>query len=236
MQGRYQAFLWVVGMQQVLKASWVGRRVVLTGFTALALFATGCATVYQVSPKPTAGQALVNQDGGQAALQSVKNNEVTVALKRMHGQFEDIRLQVTFTNKTDKPVYFASEMVGATLQGVPMRALSYEAQVFDIQNRLAYYGQRIGYVENGHLPFNPTYAPGGMLKVDANDMLDIVRARADYAHLQQFGLKPGWVQPGATVSGEVVLPQRLPAGQQIGLSVSVSVAGEQHAFDFGYRS
>lgn len=202
------------------------RKSVLIGVCA---WLTGCAASYHVKTLP------------QAPVASAKlTHGVNVSVAPEHGQFDDIRLQLSFTNRGDKPVYVASEQVSANLDGLQTQALSYESQLFDIEQRLAYYSIPISYQFMPNAKATHVYWQSNDNQVRAVKVLDfddysiIHRAQSDLKRLREFGFKPQWVQPGGSVSGEVVLPNRVPSGNRFPLSVRVNVGGEAYGFEFEY--
>lgn len=209
----------------------------------------GCATVYEVRSQAMGDQVAV-YNGQFETLRSSKKHIVEMgSVSNSMVQFDDLRFNVLFTNRGKNPVEFSSEKVEGTLNGKRLLALSYEAQLQDIENRLSYYGYRVS-VYNNPVFVNPSYRSGvgfgaqigvggfgfGGFNDGLNDNLDIQRAYADLDRLKRFGLKPKVVQPGETVSGEVTLSGRLPAGDVQYLNIQVNVDNEQHAFEFAYRS
>lgn len=209
----------------------------------------GCATVYDVRSQAV-GEQMAVYNGAQESLRSSKTHLVEAGpVASSMVQFDDLRFYVSFTNRGKNPLEFSSQNVEGVLNGVRVSALSYEAQLQDIENRLSYYGHRSLFY-SGPVFVNPNYRSGVGFGAQVgvggfgfsgfnegfNDNLDIQRAYSDLERLKRNGLKPRVVQPGETVSGEVVLSTRLPSGSVQYLNLSVTVDKEQHAFEFAYRS
>ncbi|MFN4329868.1 MAG: hypothetical protein ACK4FF_13430 [Limnobacter sp.] len=222
------------------------------GRLGLALAATaviaGCATVYEVRPQAQQGQVQVFNQGVES-LRSEKKHVVEAGTMQAMSRFDEPRYMVVFTNRGKNPVEFSPDNVSADVQGQIIRALSYEAQLQSIENRLRYYGYSVG-VGRGPGVFYPGvfYTPGfgvrghygvgygySVFNPAFNDRLDVDQAYRNLDRLRQSGLKHRVVQPGETVRGEVTLAGRLPEGQVQFLNLLVDVDGERHSFEFGYR-
>lgn len=201
-----------------------------------ALLLSACASMYSVRPVIAESQVPV-QNQGFESLSSTKKHLVQVgSAYNSQRQFDNPRFNVTFVNKGKFPVEFSTENVTVTFNGEPATVVSYEAQIQDVQNRLAYYGMRVPifYSPFYHQPFFKGSHGGLMFRTDFNDRVDVQQAFADFERIQQFSLKPKVVRPGEQTQGQVVIAKKLSASSAQNITVTVRVDDDTHNFEFGY--
>ncbi|WP_370262576.1 hypothetical protein [Limnobacter sp.] len=209
-----------------------------------ALVLGACASTYRVSPVVSENQLQVAASSGESLRSSKKHVVEVGAIRPSMRQFDSPRFNVRFKNQGKEPLEFSTENVSVTFNGSAARVLSYEAQIQDVQNRLAYYGMRAPIFYNPaqsffyHQPLH--YQPfgsrrGGFLMVeDFNDRIDVQQALADLDYIQKNSLKPRVVRPGQEAFGEIVVGSKLGASSSQSMVVTVVVDDEQHQFTFGY--
>jgi hypothetical protein len=204
---------------------------------ASALLLGACANMYSVRPVIAENQVPV-QGPGFESLSSTKKHMVQVgSVQNSIRQFDAPRFNVTFVNKSQLPIEFSTDNVSVTFNDEPATVISYEAQIQDVRNRLAYYGQRVPIFYNPFYrsPFYQGGFNGGLFfQTDFNDSVDVQQAFADFDRIQKFSLKPRVVRPGEEVSGHVIVARKLSASSAQNITVKVNVDGESHAFEFGY--
>jgi hypothetical protein len=201
-----------------------------------ALLLSACASMYSVRPVVADNQVPV-QNQGFESLSSTKKHLVQVgSAYNSQRQFDSPRFNVTFVNKGKFPVEFSTENVTVTFNGEPATVVSYEAQIQDVQNRLAYYGMRVPifYSPFYHQPFFKGSHGGLMFRTDFNDRVDVQQAFADFERIQKFSLKPKVVRPGEQTQGQIVIARKLSASSAQNITVTVRVDDDAHQFDFGY--
>lgn len=202
-----------------------------------ALLLNACASMYSVRPVVAENQVPV-QNQGFESLSSTKKHIVQVgSVYNSMRQFDIPRFNVTFVNQGKFPVEFSTANVTVTFNGEPATVVSYEAQIQDVKNRLAYYGMRVPtfYSPFYQQPFNRGFHGNGFLfRTDFNDGIDVQQAFADFDRIQKYSLKPKVVRPGEQVQGEVMVAKKLSASSAQNISVTVRVEEDTHNFDFGY--
>lgn len=203
---------------------------------ASSLFLGACASMYSVRPVVAENQVPVQNQGFESLSSSKKHIVQVGSAYNAQRQFDSPRFNVTFVNKGKFPVEFSTDNVTVLLNGEPASVVSYDAQIQDVQNRLAYFGMRVPifYTPFYHTPFYKGFHGGAFLQTDFNDRIDVQQALADFDRIQKYSLKPKVVRPGEQVQGEVVVARKLSASSAQNATVTVRVDDDSHTFNFGY--
>lgn len=219
-------------------------------FLIAAALATGCASTYTISPQPADTQVPVFSDQGNLIRSSKVNDVQAGPISNATSVHSNLRFYVQLKNNTNNPIEFSPAQVTAQLNDQAATVVSYEAQLQDVQNRLANYGLRIsiggGYHGRPYSGFGFGFGHGSTFGGfgwtpfsragwDASlDNLDIQRAYEDLNRIEQFALKPKVVKPGEEYGGEVVIAARLSAEPRQVARLKILAGEETHEFEFHY--